>query len=85
MFPDGASPDGVLDMSGNVYDWCLTQWRNSYSETPDDDPEGDARRVVRGGSWYYDLSVARAAFRGGGLPNFRGLSVGFRVVRVPHL
>jgi formylglycine-generating enzyme required for sulfatase activity len=86
MFPDGASPYGVLDMSGNVWDWCLTQWRSSYEETENNDPAGDARRVLRGGAFPDDQDSARAAARGGLAPAGRSRNVGFRcVVRSPSL
>ena len=51
IFPKGESPYGVLDMSGNVWEWCLTKWRKNYREQADDDLEGDVVRVVRGGSY----------------------------------
>ena len=38
IFPDGASPYGVLDMSGNVYEWTRSlwgkSWRNSHYDYP---------------------------------------------------
>ena len=43
LFPNDGSPDGVLDMSGDV--WELTQYKQSKNET-----ENDNIRVLRGGS-----------------------------------
>ena len=63
-YPDGASPYGCLDMAGNVWEWCATKWRESYAEEPDDSPEGDALRVLRGGSWYGDAQGVRGGCRG---------------------
>ncbi|MCP4423219.1 MAG: formylglycine-generating enzyme family protein, partial [Chloroflexi bacterium] len=79
IFPDGASPYGVLDMSGNVWEWQ----RNKY-ETPEDDQidESDARRVLRGGSWGDDQYDARAACRDHDFPDDRYGDSGFRVVVV---
>jgi len=62
-FPGGASPYGVLEMSGNVWEWCQTKWTENYqnyAKTEDNDPKGDSARVVRGGSFgSYDLIFAR--------------------------
>ena len=53
MYPQGASPFGVLDMSGNVWEWCL----NEYDEARQYREVGDAGRTVRGGSWYDFLAL----------------------------
>jgi formylglycine-generating enzyme required for sulfatase activity len=52
MYPQGASPYGVFDLTGNVLEWNLTKWRGSYREPEVNDPEGDAARMMRGGAWY---------------------------------
>ncbi|MBK8028792.1 MAG: SUMF1/EgtB/PvdO family nonheme iron enzyme [Chloroflexi bacterium] len=63
LFPDGMSPYAALDMSGNVWCWCLTAWRDSYAAPEDNQPEGNSTRVLRGGSWRDDVQLARAASR----------------------
>jgi len=78
-FPSGSSPYGVLDMSGNVWEWCATKWRKSYEEPATEDPEGEASRVARGGSFADDRDAARCAFRGPHPPLVADANLGFRV------
>jgi formylglycine-generating enzyme required for sulfatase activity len=80
IFLQGAALAGTLDMSGNVWEWCLTKWRENYEIPPDDDPEGDITRVLRGGSFLNDARLVRCAVRSGYLPNSRFRDYGFRVV-----
>ncbi len=82
IFPLGASPYGVLDLSGNVWEWCL----NEYDNPQNIGLAGSNLRVVRGGSWRYYQGYARATFRYRNGPSFRNSSIGFRiVVRTPSL
>jgi formylglycine-generating enzyme required for sulfatase activity len=82
-YPSGASPYGVMDMSGNVWEW-VNDWYQSdyYSVSPYSNPPGPASgtsRVVRGSSFYYSWSTARVAFRGTtSSPGGRSYHHGFR-------
>ncbi len=80
-YPDGASPFGVMDMAGNVWEWCL----NEYENPENTGLGGDARRVLRGGAWYDLRDFARAAYRDDPLPRDRLYYDGFRVLRPPSL
>lgn len=72
-----ASAEGVFDLAGNVWEWCLNEY-----ETPDNiGTTDDASRVLRGGSWYDLAQLLRAANRDVNHPGDRGYGVGFRVCR----
>jgi formylglycine-generating enzyme required for sulfatase activity len=81
IFPKGRSSCGALDMAGNVWEWCLTKWRANYKTAPDDDLEGDAVRVLRGGSCWNDRNVVRCAYRYWHYPGSWFDYPGFRVAR----
>jgi formylglycine-generating enzyme required for sulfatase activity len=75
-YPQGASPFGVVDMSGNVWEWCL----NEYGSLGIIGINIDKSRSLRGGSWYFISDFARAAFRYDNYPVDRLNDFGFRVV-----
>lgn len=79
LHPQGASPYGLLDMSGNVWEWCL----NEYDKPERIQAEGDEIRVLRGGSWGFRVSSAKASSRHGLLPRYWSYYYGFRLVVVP--
>jgi hypothetical protein len=80
IFPDGESPVGALDMSGNVWEWCL----NKYGEPSNVSLSGTNIRVLRGGSWFDNQNGARAAFRNDSNPHVRFYFNGFRVCCRPY-
>ncbi len=84
-YPAGASPYGVLDMSGNVWQW-VADWYQAdyYTRSPADNPTGPAtgeRKVHRGGAWYnFNLQV-QAPYRYGNIPTWTFSSVGIRCAK----
>jgi formylglycine-generating enzyme required for sulfatase activity len=76
LYSRGASPDGLLDCAGNVWEWCL----NRYADPDDPDTTGDGDRSLRGGSWNGSPANARAAYRSTDGPEDRSTMVGFRLV-----
>lgn len=80
---------GLCDMHGNVWEWCLDHYHESYEGAPtngsawiDSDAEENQSRILRGGSWDYAPRDCRSAFRGNSDPRVSNSGIGFRVVSV---
>ncbi len=79
-YPEGASPYKVMDLSGNVWEWCASEWETGNLGLAH--YQSKSHRVLRGGSWKNnDLTYFRCDFRRKHLPSGRGNTAGFRIVR----
>jgi formylglycine-generating enzyme required for sulfatase activity len=82
VFPGGETPEGVVDMTGNTWDWTSSLYQPYPYQAEDgrEDAAASARRVVRGGSWFDAGNLSRARFRVHYVPAFRIDVLGLRVV-----
>ena len=81
----GASPYGVLDMSGNVIEWVNSLFM-PYPYNPNDgreDPTAYGARVLRGGTWSDNATNVRTSYRAKFLPTNQGDHLGFRCATDP--
>ena len=84
----GASPYGVMDMSGNVSEW-VNDWyaEDYYATSPADNPTGPATgelRVLRGGGWHFFAEFVRVTNRFRDYPECDGTGNGLplRLIRM---
>ena len=82
-YPAGASRDGIMDLAGNVAEWC-SDWYDYYPAEAQTDPcqqKPGNYRVIRGGSWSWYAYSQRATDREFNSQNYPGHAYyGFRVV-----
>ncbi|MFZ5910007.1 MAG: SUMF1/EgtB/PvdO family nonheme iron enzyme [Chloroflexota bacterium] len=85
--PDGISPYGVHDLSGNVWEWVSDWYQYDYYEiSPREDPQGPASgiyRVARGGAWNSESIQLWVTYRNRFYPNYNAYNLGFRCAKDP--
>lgn len=92
VFPGDRTPEGIMDLAGNVLEWCLDAWCDDFSAQckgqalvadPLAQGEDGSPRVLRGGSFAYQARFLRASFRIRDVPVFRDWGIGFRCALAP--
>jgi len=73
----------IYDMSGNVWEWCSDLYGGDYyGKSLKNNPAGPTTgsdRVYRGGSWNYNATSCRVAYRSSYYPIIRYYTLGFRL------
>lgn len=83
----GASPYGVMDMEGNLFEWTSDWYDPNYYKTnpPNSNPKGPAQgvhKVLKGSSWLMRKADNMASsIRSGYSPLGQGYVVGFRCAK----
>jgi formylglycine-generating enzyme required for sulfatase activity len=83
---------GLHDMHGNVWEWCLDRWHDSYKGAPfdggawlsNDAQVPEVKRPLRGGSWFHFPRYCRSAYRDRNHPDDHLDHGGFRVCCLPQ-
>lgn len=81
-YPNGVSEFGVMDVTGNVWEWVADSYiEDYYSMSPTENPfadEDNQVRTVRGGGWAANWMAARVSSRAYDLSFYSGADLGFR-------
>ncbi|MBI4672367.1 MAG: formylglycine-generating enzyme family protein [Chloroflexi bacterium] len=80
-YPAGASPFGVLDMAGNVWEWTSTKAEHYPGNTTDSKLYGDNNYILRGGGWFDAENFLTAYYRNSGVPTTANDDLGFRCAK----
>ncbi len=81
VYPNAATKQGVFDMAGNVWEWCVNKYEKPNSRSASDIDQSKDLRVIRGGSWLYFSVFLRSSFRFRYNAGNRNYNVGFRLAQ----
>lgn len=74
QYISGISVFGVMDMCGNVSEWCLNNHATLMVQI-----DSDRNKSLRGSAWDASRSFARSVTRDYAEPGMRSVSIGFRI------
>ncbi|MBK9748893.1 MAG: SUMF1/EgtB/PvdO family nonheme iron enzyme [Chloroflexi bacterium] len=81
IYPQGQNNDGIEDMAGNVWEWCI----NDYYDASSTSTSSDRRKALRGGAWVNSTEkYLRSTSRNHCVPYATTDYIGFRVCAVKH-
>ncbi|TGN99764.1 hypothetical protein PN36_33630 [Candidatus Thiomargarita nelsonii] len=80
------NPFGLYDTAGNVWEWTASEYEDKYRGKEllciEKNHSESIRLSLRGGSWSYDTTGMRSAYRFDRRPTIRNVDVGFRLARL---
>jgi serine/threonine-protein kinase len=87
-YSTGMSPYELLDMAGNVWEWCEDSYNKDFYRDPNhgNNPVCSAKfglKVIRGGCWVSQSDILRSSNRHSRKPDTRLSTIGFRTALTP--
>lgn len=84
-YPKGATPEGIFDLSGNVWEWTSTLYSDYPYRLDDGRDSHDLKgeRIIRGGGWASPMEDLRCTYRSYAQQNKQIYHLGFRLARTP--
>ena len=81
VYPNGVTKQGVLDMAGNVWEWCLNKYEQGDNEESLRIDDSDAARVFRGSSWGVKPATLRSRIQDWNYAYIADEYIGFRLAQ----
>jgi formylglycine-generating enzyme required for sulfatase activity len=80
-YPEGASPFGVEDMGGNVWEWTSSVADHYPGNTTASKLYGSKLYIIRGGGWFDVKDQIASYYRNSAVPGTANDDLGFRCAR----